>query len=130
MWVKAFDWMRVFKQPAFFYLLIKYTLYDMQSFIFLIAIVIMLFTNCLYVFNMADRTFYPAQGESGNYSDYTSLYPDSHENSFVGAFWHVYITSLGEYDTESYGNRGTLQTTFVWALFFLATFFILSLIHI
>ena len=124
MWIKAFDWMRVFKQPAFFYLLIKYTLYDMQSFLVLIAIVIFLFTNCLYVLNVADRTFYPAYG--GSNSDYTALYPDEpgQGNSFLAAFWHVYITSLGEYDTESYGNRGTMNTYVVWILFFLATFFI------
>ena len=74
LWFKAFDWMRVFRQPAFFILLIRQTLYDILSFLLLVAIIIMFFANWLYIFNMSERSIYPSGGESSIYSDYTSLY--------------------------------------------------------
>ena len=53
LWYRAFYWMRVFERPAFFILLIKKTLVGILPFIVLIVIILLLFSNVLYVFNMA-----------------------------------------------------------------------------
>ena len=60
LWLRAFYWMRVFEMPAFYILLIKETLIDILPFMLLITMILMLFTNVLYVLNMSDRSLYPS----------------------------------------------------------------------
>ena len=50
-WYSTFYWMRVFKRPAFFILLIKRTFWGIIPFMVLLFIILGLFTNILYLFN-------------------------------------------------------------------------------
>ena len=84
----------------------------------------MLFANWLYIFNISGRSINPSGGQSSLYSDYTSLYQDESGSSFWNAIVHIYLISLGEFSTDDYGNRGSLQKTVIWILFLSATFFI------
>lgn len=53
LWFRAFYWMRVFGRPAFFILLIKRTLYGILPFMMLVVIILLLFANVLYIFDLA-----------------------------------------------------------------------------
>ena len=53
LWLKAFYWMRVFERPAFFVLLIKETLIGILPFMILLFIVLVLFANILYIYDVS-----------------------------------------------------------------------------
>ena len=107
LWYRAFYWMRVFERPAFFILLIKETLIGILPFLTLIGIILVLFSNVIYVFNMSRHQSYPSEDPS-NYSKYTSLYSEESHSSFYSAFKHIWLISLGDYSTDDYENRGEI----------------------
>ena len=99
LWIRTFYWMRVFKRPAFFILLIKKTLSGIGPFLTLLGIIIVLFSNILFVLNVAQNVMNPV--------DKTTLYPeDASGSSFWNAVIHGYLISLGDFETENYENRG------------------------
>ena len=108
--------MRVFEKPAFFVLLIKETMFGIIPFMVLLIIIMTLFTNVIYVFNMSRQSISPLNN--------TSLYPDDSGYSFVNALIHIYLISLGEFQTDDYGNRGENQEHVIRFQFLLATFII------
>ena len=66
-WYSTFYWMRVFKRPAFFILLIKRTIFGIIPFMILLFIILFLFSNILFIFN---------KSYSFNLYDPETLYPD------------------------------------------------------
>ena len=55
LWFRAFYWMRVFERTALLILLIKRTLTGILSFMVLLFIILLMFTNMLYVLNLAQH---------------------------------------------------------------------------
>ena len=53
-WYKIFYWMRLFKEPAFFMNLLTKTLSDIVPFLLMISILIMMFSNVLFILNLVD----------------------------------------------------------------------------
>ena len=51
-WYKVFYWMRLFKDPAFFMNLLTRTLGDIVPFMLMISILIMMFSNVIYILNL------------------------------------------------------------------------------
>ena len=116
LWFRAFYWSRVFESFAFYYILIKKTLTDIIPFMMLCILVIALFANMLYIYNISEHQINPLYE--------TTLYENDSGNGFTNALIHVYLIALGDFDTEGYINRGDFQQKIVWIIFLLATFFI------
>ena len=55
-WYKVFYWMRLFKDPAFFMNLLTRTLGDIVPFMLMISILIMMFSNVIYILNLIDQS--------------------------------------------------------------------------
>ena len=55
-WYKVFYWMRLFKDPAFFMNLLTRTLRDIVPFMLMISILIMMFSNVIYILNLIDES--------------------------------------------------------------------------
>ena len=109
--------MRVFERPAFFIHLIRKTVKGIRAFLLLLIIILLLFTNVLYVLNVSQN--------QTRYMDHLQLYPEELENqNAINAFLHFYLISLGEFVWDDYGNRGEKQKIFLWFIFLAATFLI------
>ena len=118
--------MRVFKRPAFFILLIKKTLSGIGPFMILLAIIIVLVSNLLYVLNNHPNVMNSFDPNGMKSLDKTTLYSeDSSGNSFWNSVIHIYLISLGDFDDRgNYENRTETQRLLVWFLFLLGTFII------
>ena len=55
-WYKLFYWLRLFKDPAFFMNLLIKTLKDIKAFMVMMSILVALFTNILFIFNLVDES--------------------------------------------------------------------------
>ena len=90
--------MRVFESSAFFIILIKKTLNGIVPFMMLCIVVIVLFANMLYIYNISEHQINPLYE--------TTLYENDSGNNFLNAMSHVYLIALGDFNTEGYINRG------------------------
>ena len=116
--------MRVIERPAFYILLIKETFWGILPFMVLNLIIFVLFSNLLFVFNKSRQSEYPSDDPSP-YTQYTSLYPEESNYSFLSAFKHMWLISLGDFTTDGYGNRGEiLEKNIIWLIFLLSTLLI------
>ena len=59
MWIKVFDWLRIFDDMAFFVQLIITTIYDIRSFIVILLFSYIMFGSSFYILNLG----IPADGE-------------------------------------------------------------------
>ena len=52
--------------------------------------------------------------------------PDIFSKHFESDIWnslmHMYLLSLGEFDFENFGTRGTMSNVLLWLIFVLGTF--------
>ena len=116
LWFRAFYWMRVFERPALLILLIRRTLTHILPFMVLLFIILLLFTNMLYVLNKTQDPLIPRYE--------TSLYSEESKYSFYSALIHIYLISLGEFNMDDYENRGETIKQIILLGFILATFLI------
>ena len=116
LWIKAFYWMRVFERPAFFVLLIKETLIGIIPFMILLLIVLVLFANILYIYNVSK--------DSIGLQDHTSLYPNDSYYSFFNACIHIYLLGLGTFDVEHFSYESDDREFVIRAQFLVATLII------
>ena len=116
-WLRFFYWLRVFERPAFFIHLITETIYGTFSFLFLMTVLLLLFANVLYVFNVSNHSYM--------YLDDQTLYPEEIENQyFINSLIHFYLIALGEFSFDDYGTRGKYQKWIIWVWFVIATFMV------
>ena len=73
LWVKVFDWLRLFDETAFFIRLIEETFMSIRSFVFVIFVFYMMFGSAFYVINM-------------NLDDELSVVPNFSHFWFINAF--------------------------------------------
>ena len=50
------------------------------------------------------------------------IYSRPFENDFTNTILHMYLLSLGEFDFDNFGSRGTLSNDLMWIIFILGTF--------
>lgn len=118
-WYKVFYWMRLFKEPAFFMNLLTNTLGDIVPFMLMISILIMMFSNIIYILNLVDQSASDEQ-EALQRPVYAQIFsPD-----YVNAVMHMYILAVGDYDTDGFDGKGTINKFFLWIVFIGATFMI------
>lgn len=116
LWFRLFYWMRIFEKPAYFILMISKTLSHIVSFLILLAIILLLFANMLYVINCSK--------DPNNPSETKTLFSEESEYNFYNALIHTYLIGLGDFSTDDYEARGSMQKQFVWIIFLAATFLI------
>ena len=52
LWLKLFDWLRLFEYTAFYVRLISLTLYNIRSFAVILVIVLMMFGSAVHILNL------------------------------------------------------------------------------
>ena len=113
MWYRLIRWMRLFDDTAFYTKILSETLSDSLTFLILFFLVMGLFANLTYIFNierLADR-------------DENELIIPIFDIPFLDAIYGLYINTIGEYEKtlEQYeGNNSRVM----YVLFFIATFLI------
>ena len=113
-WWRFYYWLRVFERPAFFIHLIEETGYGTLPFLFLMAVLLLLFANVLYVFNVSNH--------SNLYLNDETIYPEELKNqNFVNSLLHFYLIALGEFNFDDYGAKGEIDQRISWVLFLVAT---------
>ena len=118
-WYKVFYMMKLFKDPAFFMNLLTRTLGDIVPFTLMISILIMGFSNVIFILNLVDQSASEEQ-EAMQEPVYAQIFG----NDYVNAAMHMYILAVGDYDTEGFEGKGTVNKFFLWAIFIAATFLI------
>ena len=118
-WYKVFYWMRLFKNPAFFSNLLKKTLGDIVPFLLMISILMMLFSNIIYILNQVDLSDSNAEQE-----EVKPVYAQIFGFDFINAVMHMYILAVGDYDTDAFDGKGDINKIFLWITFVGATFMI------
>lgn len=107
LWNKAFYWMRLFSQTAFYVKLIFETIIDIRYFLILFIAILMTFGNALMIMNAG-------RGEESH------LYANIFSIEFVNTVMNQYMLSLGEFDTENFKDKS--DDIIIWLLFIATTF--------
>lgn len=118
-WYKIFYWMRLFKDPAFFMNLLKKTLRDIVPFTIMISILIMMFSNIIYILNLIDLS-----DSDEDQAMVKPVYAKIFGPDFVNAILHMYILAVGDYDTDAFDGKGDINKIFLWITFVCASFMI------
>ena len=84
LWLKVFDWLRLFDGTAFFIKLIEETLWSIRAFIIIMVVWYMAFGSAIYILNMS----LPAE---------QSIIAEVSKIWVLDAFQNQYELSLGEY---------------------------------
>lgn len=117
MWIRMFQWMRLFEQTAHFITLLSQVLKDLRTFNCMWMIVIGAFGNFFYVIN-----FNTAMGEEDHWTgNYTCI-------SILNAAIQMYMFSIGELDIKSVRNTTAMPHPWVGFLFFVLATFVLNVI--
>merc|ERR1719361_609195 len=99
--------------------LLTNTLGDIVPFMLMISILIMMFSNIIYILNLVDQSASDEQ-EALQRPVYAQIFsPD-----YVNAVMHMYILAVGDYDTDGFDGKGTINKFFLWIVFIGATFMI------
>lgn len=110
LWIRMFQWMRLFKETAHFITLLSRVLADMKTFDVMWLIVMAAFGNFYYTLNNNS----PMTNENHYVGNYT-YFP------IVDAIIQMYLFSLGELDIEAQRDGGPNHIT-SFILFVLSTF--------
>ena len=122
-WYKVFYWMRLFKNPAFFMNLLKRTLGDIVPFLLMISILIMMFSNIMYILNRVDLSDSNEEQKTVK-PVYAQIFGPGAIADFINAIMHMYILAVGDYDTDAFDGKGDINKIFLWITFVGATFMI------
>lgn len=107
LWIKLFYFFRIFESTAVLVKMIGHIMQDIGSFLMMLGISILAFSNCLYILQMT-RT---KEGER-------FIYKDTKDN-LLKTMIYTYNTGLGEYQYEEFGGN---NSTLVWIVFIMITF--------
>ena len=114
-WYKAFIWMRLFEQPAYFINLLRKTITGIISFTLMLAILIGLLANVIYIIAKIEHT-------DDHSETLTPIFAQYFENDFMNAIMHMYLLALGEFDFGSFGERDGFTKAMMWIIFVFSTF--------
>ena len=92
-WFKAFYWMRLFEETAFFINLLTKTFEGIKAFTVMMIILIMAIGNVMFVLNLKDK-------DTLGIDD--SLYTIHLPYEFANAMIFAYNLALGDYDTGNF----------------------------
>ena len=122
-WFKAFYWMRLFKEHAFFMNLLKNTLLDIVSFLLMLAILIGCATNMIYVIIKVDHddSLIEEDRMPAIFREFFSE-SDFYFADLINSFLNTYLLALGEFDFEDFNTRGPFSQALLWILFLFFTF--------
>lgn len=122
-WLKCFYWMRVFESFAHFVTLITKTVIEIKTFAIMLLLCICAFSNFFFIINrnsQANPKYQPEVKDDERYRYVSEFIPKQH---LFNAFFSMYLTGLGEFDSEGYGQGP--NKIMAYCFFFLATFLIL-----
>ena len=97
--------------------LLAKTLSDILPFLLMISILIVGFSNVLFILNIVDESL--SEEEQLRQK---SVIAQMFSYDFFNAFIHMYNLAIGDYDTDNFENKGTMIKWCLWFVFFLATF--------
>ena len=108
LWIKVFDWLKLFSQTSFFVKLIEETLIDIKHFIVIFFVALFMFGVPMYILGLN-------RGEDDGLVDEVFG-----TNWFLNSFYNQYMLSLGEFSIDNF--EAGPQTILCYVLFLLATF--------
>ena len=97
--------------------LLAKTLSDILPFLLMISILIVGFSNVLFILNIVDESL-----SEEEQLQQKSVIAQMFSYDFFNAFIHMYNLAIGDYDTDNFENKGTTIKWCLWLVFFLATF--------
>ena len=115
-WYKAFTWMRLFEQPAFFMNLLWKTIKGILSFTLMLFILVGLLSNVIYIVAKVDHSDHGEDGEL------PAIYTKHFDSDVANVIVHMYKLSLGEFDFEEFSARDDYTKIMMWTIFVFATF--------
>ena len=110
LWIKVFDWLKLFSTTSFFVKLITETLIDIQHFIMIFFVAIFMFGVPMFILGMNS----PADAEAPLIDEVFG------SGWFFNSFYNQYMLSLGEFAMDGFGDSP--QVILCYVLFLLATF--------
>ena len=114
-WYKAFIWMRLFEEPAFFMNLLRKTIIGILSFTLMLIILVGLLSNVIYIVAKIDHS--PIETET-----LPDIYTKHFESDVANVIMHMYLLSLGEFDFEAFSERDGSTKVMMWSIWVFATF--------
>ena len=112
LWLKLFDWMRLFDGTAFFMRLLGDTIWDIKYFLVIMFIVYEGFGSAFHIIDMSRQA-----NEEGSIMTYLA------RMWFVNSFQYTYLLGLGEFDLENATNGSNI--ILFYGLFNISTFLIM-----
>jgi hypothetical protein len=112
MWLRFLYFFRILDNTAPFIRMISQILYDMRAFVFIFVLIILGFANGFYV--LAKNQMATIKTEDGD--------PEIPYMTYGQSIIYVYMTSIGEYGTDSYTKGEDMGL--LWAFFIFTTFFL------
>ena len=108
LWIKVFDWCKLFGPTSFFIKLITETLFDIRYFMIIFLIALMMFGMPMYILQLNRDETNPVVDET-----FGGIW-------ILNAFYNQYMLSLGEFNLDSFENGP--QTYMCYFFFIMATF--------
>ena len=109
MWVKMFYWLRLFKEYSAFIRMITASISDASIFLVVFLLSLIALANIMFILNINRQTDYDCQiegdaGEDGEpvFSECDYIYETPFSSLIADSFVHAYLTSLGDFRTDSY----------------------------
>lgn len=107
MWIKLFDWLRLFEMTAVYPILIHEVFFDMYPFMITMMIVLGLFGNGLFILS-----------NIVTYRGKEALYAKHVPNDLVSGVITNILSMTGDYDYSNYGVEDELGISIIiWFLF-------------
>ena len=108
LWVKVFDWLRLFEKTAFYVRLIIETIYDVRIFIFVFFIACFAIGQPMYMLQLNKKS-----------GDEDIIGPVTGHFAF-DSLYNQYMLSLGEFAMDGFDNHPEMALCYL--LFFISTF--------
>lgn len=109
LWMKMFDWLRLFEATSFYIKLVTAVFYDMSSFMLLFFTGMAMFGSSMYMLQLSST------------SQIDTVIKAQIGHFFLDTLVNQYLISLGEFDFEGFQEHP--QRYLCWVLFSFSTFF-------
>ena len=103
--------------------LLSKTLKGITSFTLMLAILIGMMSNVIYIANQVDYEMHrnPLDLDDDHYHK-RRIYSHYFDNEGLNAILHMYLLSLGEFDTDKFHHKGDFTQALLWCIFIFGTF--------
>lgn len=109
LWMKMFDWLRLFEPTSFYIKLVTATFSDMSSFMLLFLTGLAMFGSSMYMLQLSSQ------------SSKDTIIESNVDHFFLDSLINQYLIALGEFAMD--GFEAHPQWYFCWLLFLSSTFF-------